>query len=340
MKTTKLICVPAYFHPLEQLNFSSCSVVQGVRIAHLTGELKNTITSFSKKLPREPGFGVTHAICIEEAAYWEGVSQRLQTEGASLPARTLLESESIAKQTIISFLLAGPISFAFRGAHSLTVATHGRRKIFTPTGYSHGPLYQISGPMQGAIFHENETLSPIDPRKVRAIAEKLDKYFRSGRYWHDRLSMAIGYFWDALCTPFSQQAYIGLMNALECLLTTKTLEITHSLAERTAVLITKDPESRMQVYNDIKNLYQIRSKIVHGTAFPKKGAQLSESLYISAKSSQVPISALGKLVRITISSITAVLCNAELLKIIQTLGKEEKIDRKIDKYFLKLLFGA
>lgn len=337
---TTVSCVPAYLYPLQRLKFSRCTIVPGVKIVRFTGRLQETIRTLSKNLPVQPEFGITHALCVDEEEYLKSLKARLHLEGAKLPDRAFVEPESLAKQSILSLIFAGRISFAFRGAHRLHVTAAGRRKSYQALSYAHGPIYQMSMPMQTALLQGTGTWSQIQPRKVAQIGSKLDRYFRSGIWWSDRLAMAISYFWNALCTPFPEQSFLSLTTALESLLSTQHMEITHILAERCAVLVTAGPSSRLTTYRRVKDLYKIRSKVVHGKVFPKKGTQSWESLFITAKRSNVPISSLESLVDLTISVIMSVFSNQELLKIIQTKKNEQKIGEELDDYFAKSLFRA
>ena len=334
-----LFCVPAYLFPLSRLKFSRFSIVPGVKIVRLTGGLKQTISSMYDQLPVKPNFGITHAVCIEEEPYLEKLKNRLIVEGGTkLPENTFIESESIAKQAILSLIIAGRISFAFQGVHQVKVEKKGRKNLYTAKGYSHGSSYQLSYPVQAALLQDTGNWPPLDLRKVARIAKKLDRYFRSGVWWTDRLSMALGYIWDGLCTPFSQQAFIGFTNALESLLSTQSLEITHILAERVAILTEMTQLNRLKMYDKVKDLYKVRSKIVHGKVFMKKGTLNSESLFISAKRSNVPTSKLKNLVVITLAVIIAVMSKPEFLSIIQTKRNEEKIKEDLNDYFTRALF--
>jgi hypothetical protein len=314
--------------------------VPGVKVVRLSGTLKEAISALSKRLPVQPEFGITHAVCIDEEEYINSLKARLHDEGSELPDFSPIEPESLAKQAILSLIFAGRVSFAFRGAYTLKVALRGHRKTYQAAGYAGGPLYQISTPMGAALLEGTGTWPQINPRKVAQFGKKLDRYFRSGIWWTDRLAMAVSYFWNALCTPFPEQSFLSLTTALESLLSTQSIEITHILAERCAILTAKDPSSRLSTYRTVKKLYKIRSKVVHGKAFPKKGAQTWESLSIGAKRSYVPMSSLRSLVDLTVSVIMSVFSNHELLGIIQTKKSEHKENEELEEYFAKSLFRA
>jgi hypothetical protein len=56
----------------------------------------------------------------------------------------------------------------------------------------------------------------------------------------------------------------NMCSIFELFFSTDNSEITHKLAERTAFILTKDPEKRLSIYNTIKDAYSIRSRISHG----------------------------------------------------------------------------
>jgi len=130
------------------------------------------------------------------------------------------------------------------------------------------------------------------------------------------MGMALKYFLNALYTPHPEQAFIGLTTALEALLSTQSMEITHILAERIGVLLRRRSSDGLSIYRWVKDLYKTRSKIVHGKVFPKKGTLHSESLFITSKRSNVPISELKSLVELTILVINSVFREQTLLKIV------------------------
>lgn len=304
-----------------------------------TGPLRTAINASMARLPIKPDFGITHFICIDEDGYLSALRKRLSSETCSLPEYTSVDEEAIAKQVIVSMMLAGRVSFAFQGTHSIDANKEHGKISYAPAGYINRSLYRMSHATAAALLHETGGWPALHPPKISAIALKLDRYFRSGMWWNDRISMALGYLWDALCTPSSQQTFLGLTNSLEALLSTQNNEITHILAERIAVLTEKDASMRLDVYKTVKELYGVRSKITHGKSFPKKGTQNWESLLVTARFSNVPLSLLRKLFDITLNVITAVISNRRLLLIIQPKRNEQKISNELDAYFAALLFA-
>ena len=68
-------------------------------------------------------------------------------------------------------------------------------------------------------------------------------------------------------------------SALESLLSTTTSELSHQLSERAALLAASDPARQREVFFNMKTVYDIRSKVAHGSTLKGKG--LSDLLSIS-----------------------------------------------------------
>jgi len=67
---------------------------------------------------------------------------------------------------------------------------------------------------------------------------------------------------------------INLSIALECLFSPGGAEIKHKLAERTALFLHDSKEQRRQLFDDMKEIYDIRSTLVHGSV--PKASKLDE----------------------------------------------------------------
>ncbi|MCM2249576.1 MAG: HEPN domain-containing protein, partial [Geothrix sp.] len=65
--------------------------------------------------------------------------------------------------------------------------------------------------------------------------------------------------------------------ALETLFSTNSAELSHQLSERTAVFLSNDPETRLEIYKNVKAAYSIRSKSVHGDVIKNTNEQLMET---------------------------------------------------------------
>jgi len=167
----------------------------------------------------------------------------------------------------------------------------------------------------------------------------LDRYYRTGIWWNDRLSVALGYLWSALTTSHPELSFTALCMALEAITTSANTEVTHILAERCALLARKTVSSRQAAYAELKQLYALRSKIVHGRSAPRKGSMTWETLAISAKYSMVPRAQVFCLLAYVIDVINGVLGNRALLKILYTKQSEDAESKAIDEYFQRLLLS-
>lgn len=337
---TELSCMPVYIFPAEWINISRCSILPGVKLIRLEGELNEKIKTSSRNLPIELGFLPNYVIQIDEKVYLEDLVKRISDDGSTPPNRILVESNSIAKQVIFSLVLTCRVSFKLRGVFHIKVEQRGRKKTYSSSGYSNSSLQELSNPMASAILQNSGNSAHSISKAIVNNASKLDRYYRSGLWWNDRLAMSLAYFWDAMCTPIAHQSFIGLTNALESLLSTTKQEITHILAERIALITEKTPENRKIMYEKVKELYKTRSKIVHGSVYMKKGRQTTESLMISPKYSIIPNSMMKEITDVTISVLISVLSNKEFLNIIQVKRNEGKIDVDINEYFTDKLFGV
>jgi hypothetical protein len=334
----RIECIPVYLYPEQRLSFNQCKVVPGILLLRLTGILKQTIDD--QRLP-QLGFRATHVVCIDVDEYFRLLKDRLAREGKQIPADGIpasLDAESLAKQVLLTLTLIGPVKFAFRGIYTLERNATSKKPLYRLAAWANRPLQEVSTLMAAALPWG--VTQRISARHIAQTAMKLDRYFRSGIWWSDRLAMGLKHLWNGLCSPIPEQAFLDLTIALEALLSTRSEEITHILAERVSVLLRRNSSDGLSLYRTMKHLYKTRSKIVHGKVFPKKGTQNWESLFITAKRSNVPISELKLLTNITISVVNAVLRQEELLRIIQTTKSEDKTNQDLDDFFVKLLLGS
>lgn len=333
---TAFHCVPIYLHAFNRIQFNQCTVIPGVTIKKFDGKVSQLIKKFSERQPQRLQVSPNFLVFIDENKYFEKLSLRLAKEGKSLPRHRYLESIPLAKQAIMALILAGRVSFSMHGVFSLEKT--GRQ--YRITSFSNTEYFNIHQGNASALLSKTGLWPPIDPKAVAFYGKLLDRYYRSGTWWLDRYSMALAHFWTALCTQFPDQTLIGMTSTLECLLSTKNIEITHTLSERTALLLHKTPKDRVNKYYQVKNIYNMRSKLVHGKAFPKRGNVNIESLYISPKLINVPRSFLEDTVDLTVNILLKVINNKNLMSIIQKKGSEDKITTELDKYFISILFNA
>jgi len=280
------------------------------------------------------GFKPTHILSVCEAEYLSGLQQRLKRESKDVPEETLVEHRSIAKHVAMALLLTGPIHFEIAAGNYHLEKKDGKWVCRAWGTIGLGPRMASNTYFPTCYVSTKR----IRADSLRVMMVKLDRYFRSGWWWHDRLGMTLEYFWNGICTSHPEQAFLSLTTAMEALLTTQSTEITHNLAERVAVLLGNTCELRLAKYRQVKKLYDTRSKIVHGKVFPKKGPLNSGTLAVGPKFSNVPPDDLKSILEITLGLIRTTFRRPSLLSIIQTKQKESKTQEQLNHYFLTQLF--
>ena len=329
-----ICCVPVSFYPVTALQFGRCSVVPGIVIRKCEGQFKKQIKSFLEKKPHWLKVSPTHLIHIDTELYLGKLKERLKKEGKELPERPLpgIDSFSLAKQAVMSLILSGPVRFSMHGIFSFSrKGNHYRLRGFSNTQHS-----EVRLPMWSDILRKGN----INARQVTHYGKLLDEYYREGIWSIDRYAMALTHFWNAMCTQFSDQAMIGVMSTLECLLSSKGMEISHTLAERSAMILKKSPGDRLEKYKEVKTIYNYRSKLVHGKAFVKKGVINANSLCISPKIMTFPASILGQSFDVALRILIAIINNKEIMAIIKNRKSEEKITTELNSYYTSMLFNA
>ena len=88
------------------------------------------------------------------------------------------------------------------------------------------------------------------------------QYFKSAKL--GRKMMAWIYIFHARMINALTIKVLMFITAMEALVSTSTVELSHQVAERVAFLIGADANERQAIYNNIKKSYGIRSKAAHG----------------------------------------------------------------------------
>lgn len=70
-----------------------------------------------------------------------------------------------------------------------------------------------------------------------------------------------------------RMSLVDFMSSLESMLSTSKNEITHRLAQSVSILVEREPVKRLGIYKVFKNLYDKRSKTIHGEGYKKKAMQ-------------------------------------------------------------------
>ncbi len=327
--------IPIALQPVRLLKFSRASLLPGVSLQQAESPLGRKAHERARSLPESPGFHATSLIVIDEREYLHGLDQRLSAEGLGRDADAPMPVDfaGLTRHVLVSLTLRGRIAWDVGGHHTFDFSDDDFP--YRSAGYSHTPTQGLSGHFRH--WAPDDWHREVRPADLRRTCLKLDRYYRSGTWWFDRLSVALGYLWSALTTSHAELAYVSLCMALEAIASNSRTEITHILAERCAVLAANGDADRLRIYKEVKELYGLRSTIVHGRSAPKKGLMTSETLAITAKQSTVPRSALFRMLAITLDVINAVLAHSELMDILRVKRSEEQASEAISDYFQSLL---
>lgn len=336
MVTQRLLhAIPVAIQPAARLKFMRASLLLGVSLQKAEGPLARNIKEQSKTFPVQvqPDFVATHLIVVDQNAYLKGLDSRLAAEGTTYEKDSFarVDLNGIARQILIAITLRSQCAWEVGGHHTFDHSDPGH----TSTSYSHYEPQRVSGLRWNSA--PDGGFLDLRSNALRVTCALLDCYYRTGTWWVDRLSVALGYLWSALTTSHIELSFVALCMALEAIASTSHSEITHILAERCAVLVHSKGAERLLLYQEIKKLYSLRSKIVHGRSAPRKGPMSWETLAITAKRSIVPRSSVMRMLAVTIQVINAILNRPKLLEILHVRRSEEKASDALNEYFQSLL---
>lgn len=77
-------------------------------------------------------------------------------------------------------------------------------------------------------------------------------------------SYAYNNYLSSCSTPYLEQAILSIITALEALLVNGSDQVSYRVSLNASLLIEEDETKRKQTYDLIKDLYNLRSKVVHG----------------------------------------------------------------------------
>ena len=240
---------------------------------------------------------------------------------------------SIHRHIIISIYLIKKMQCYFvDDVISIEIDKHGNPSNGNFAGYSK----LIDLPLWA--FHKKERKEPekITEIKLKNMFKNFHLYFNPLCWMLDRISSALGYFWDYIITNDQPNlGFLSLVTCIEALVTTGNRgEITHQICERVSVLLSNKVEDRIKMYNNLKKIYSLRSKLIHGSSRISKG---KESWIISAKSSKtyVAMEEFAELVDICVKLFNVLLSDKDFLSCIGS----NKEDALLDQFFISKLFS-
>jgi len=254
------------------------------------------------------------------------------------PEYSFPDPQDMAKLVLISFCFQKVIPFSKGNVYRFSEKRENTNIVYSG-GYMATNRQPIENISHRHLYAASLAEGTFNKKKFILTIHTLERYFRPYHYFVDRVAFALKYLWNAITSPFPDQIFLNMTIVLECLLSTKPMEVTHTLSERAAVMLGKSQTERLEIYQNIKKLYNLRSSIVHGRGEgKKKGIITYDSYHISPKNSQIPINEIEKLARIVFRLIQVTIEDKNLLALIQTLKKEDKINKDLDKYYLTRIF--
>ena len=276
---------PVEIFPPQLLQFQRIELVPGISVSRYSGPIARQIDRMSESIRQSsPQAGVvsgSHLLLVDQTRYFDELEKRLNAEGKALDREHLgwLGLDGVIRQVLMSATLLWQPAWKFGGAyefrrHDGVLSDHG-------TSFSNKPVEQVSDLFR--FGSDNVWNHNAQPAAWRALCGKLDRYYRGGTWWNDRLGVALGYLWSAVTTKHPELAFTALCMALEAIATTARMEVSHTLAVRCSLIARISLRDRSELYKELKDIYTLRSAVVHGRSEPKKGMLTRESLAITAR---------------------------------------------------------
>lgn len=174
-------------------------------------------------------------------------------------------SDEILKRTLISLWITKPtgacIKYFLR--YREPWHTYNAASIARPQSWLHPN-----------ITYKQCKLNANDLDVFSSISKMIHNIFENRK----ALRRSLYYLNSALHLQQWESGFVMFTITLESLFTTDSNEITHKIAERIAWFLESNPEKRQEVFNQMKEIYQIRSKIVHGADIRKMSSERSRKL--------------------------------------------------------------
>lgn len=147
---------------------------------------------------------------------------------------------------------------------------------------SYNFFYNTVGPLGGISFSE------IDPETAKKlgfcrVSEILAKDNRSEV--EERILAALQWAGRATVDKRPEEAFLHYAIALECATLGRkdNVELTYRLSMRTALLVGNTPDDRLEIKKKVRDLYDIRSKIVHSGHYEVADSDLSLIRYYAKR---------------------------------------------------------
>ena len=194
---------PIELSPLGPISFKRARVVPGVTVGPYSGILAGACDESAQTLPVKPTFAPTHMLVVDSDAYLKDLDLRLSREGKHRDTASPMpvDFDGILRQVLTSFTLLGGVGWTFGGMHHFERSA-GPKSGYSHSQYSHRPTVAVSYAVRQALASRHGRR--VTAAGLYSIASKLDRYYRSGIWWVDRLSVALGYLWSGEPAPWAE----------------------------------------------------------------------------------------------------------------------------------------
>ena len=143
--------------------------------------------------------------------------------------------------------------------------------------------------VQDVVFSKEEIISAADDMVIispNSLKEDQQDYKLATQFQYfkganlDRKTYAFFYILFARSMSAIPVKILMYVTAMEALVSTTTIELSHQVSERVAVLIENNSEERKAIYTTIKKAYGYRSKAAHGESLKGSEDEYKELLIV------------------------------------------------------------
>ncbi len=313
----------------------------GLWIQRLSGKIKDDLIAEDSRIKPPSGINPNYTIKIDSIAYGDYVLAKLTKENKTIPDLSKdfeyigIECINVTKMILIALLLQNNLKFTFANGHGIRIKPSGIYDNYFGYIHSH-PREEMSNTWW--LSRPSRSSNVISTKVLSKTLDSIEMYYRPFTWEVNRISTALCYFWSALIANEPNQLFTNLSILLECLLSTDRYELTHKISERAAIILGKNNNDRLTIFNEMKKIYDQRSKIVHGEGVPAKGCLHPEKIMITPKYIFCPKSLMSKITSISIDLLNALLKDKEYVKIVRSSKSEGKINEDLAELFKKRLF--
>jgi hypothetical protein len=328
---------PCRIEPLASLAFDTCEVLPGIVLSKIKDERGLLDKAHGMTTQFNPNL-YDAIIKFDPDKYEPALVERLRVGGSDVEKYLAGIPPEVRDHAFLSEDAVRHVLTALLLMKRLAILTPGWRVRIQKTEADGGGRlagvgeYWSFGKSDGFGWAKYDRIQgPVTCEQLQKVVAELEPYYRPA-FWHsDSMGIALGSFWSAVFASFIDHSYLSLSMVLEALLSTSQNEVTHQICERAAVLLTQDVEERMKIYEEIYDLYSLRSTIVHGSLVIEK-RKAADGSFMDAKYTRISPQMHARLVEISVELIWTVLNAPDLMGAITS-------GRGLKKAYLRRIFG-